>query len=56
MLIVKMSIPNKRKKISDLAGTWKMSDEEVDEFMHGLRKGWKQYDLLSINSEYLRIC
>ena len=32
-----------RKKISDLAGTWKMSDEEVKETMGDLKKGWSKW-------------
>ena len=37
----------KRKKISELAGTWKMNDEEVGEFMEGLREGWKKWKIKS---------
>ena len=32
-----------RKKISDLAGTWKMSDEEVKETMGDLKRGWSKW-------------
>lgn len=28
-------------KLSDLAGSWKMSDKEAEEFMSELKKGWK---------------
>lgn len=37
----------KRKKISDLGGAWKMSDEEVSEFMSNLKKGWKEWKIKS---------
>ncbi len=30
-------------KLSDLAGSWKMSDKEADELMRGLRRGWKKW-------------
>lgn len=33
-------------KFSDLAGTWKMSDKEVEEFMSDLKEGWKKYVLV----------
>jgi hypothetical protein len=29
----------KRKKLSDLAGTWKMNDKEADEMLKSLDKG-----------------
>ena len=32
-----------RKKISELAGTWKMSDEEVKETMGDLKRGWSKW-------------
>ncbi len=31
---------HKKRKISDLAGTWKMSGKEAKEFSASLRKGW----------------
>lgn len=37
-----------RKKVSDLAGTWKMSDNEAKEFMAGLREGWKRWKIKSV--------
>ncbi len=30
-------------KLSDLAGSWKMSDKEADELMRGLRRDWKKW-------------
>lgn len=33
----------KRRKISDLAGTWKMSDNEAEKFMADLKEGWKKW-------------
>ena len=38
----------KRKKISDLAGTWKISDKEVNNFMGKLNKGWKEWKIRSV--------
>ena len=37
----------KKRKISDLAGTWKMSDKEATEFMAGLKEGWKKWKIIS---------
>ncbi len=36
-----------KRKISDLAGTWKMSDKEVEGFMSGLKEGWKKWKIKS---------
>lgn len=33
----------KRKRLSDLAGSWTMSDKEASEFMVDLREGWKKW-------------
>ncbi len=33
----------KRRKISELAGAWKMNDREAAEFMAGLQEGWKKW-------------
>ena len=30
-------------KFSDVIGSWKMSDKEVDEFKRDLRAGWKKW-------------
>ncbi|RLG55605.1 MAG: hypothetical protein DRN88_05440 [Candidatus Hydrothermarchaeota archaeon] len=32
-----------KRKISDLAGSWDISDEEVREIKKTLRKGWKTW-------------
>ncbi|MGQ9720959.1 MAG: hypothetical protein ACUVXA_06500 [Candidatus Jordarchaeum sp.] len=32
-----------RRKISDLAGSWDVSDEEVREIKESLRKGWRAW-------------
>lgn len=37
-----------RKKVSDLAGTWNMEDNEVEDFMADLRKGWKKWKIKSV--------
>ena len=33
----------KKKKISDLAGSWRMSDKEAAEFNMNLKKGWSKW-------------
>ena len=35
------------KKLSDLAGTWNMSDDEARLFMSDLKSGWKKWSLKS---------
>ena len=37
----------KKRNISDLAGAWKMSDKEAEEFMKSLKKGWKKWTIKS---------
>lgn len=37
----------KRKKISNLAGSWKMSDAESEEFMSDIKRGWKKWKIAS---------
>jgi len=34
----------KQKRITDLAGTWKLTDEELSEIMEGLQKGWRRWN------------
>ena len=36
-------------KLSDLAGTWRMSDEEVGEFMTYLKNGWKNFKIKNLD-------
>jgi len=36
-----------KSKLSDLAGSWKMTDREADEMMKGLRKGWSSWKIKS---------
>lgn len=38
----------KRGKLSDLAGAWGMSDNEAEEFMEELKRGWKKWTLKSV--------
>ena len=38
----------KRRKISDLAGTWKGSDKEAEKIMKDLRKGWGSWQIKSV--------
>lgn len=37
----------KRRKISELAGAWKMSDKEAENFMSELKEGWKKWKIKS---------
>lgn len=34
-----------RTKLSDLAGSWKMSDAEAREFLQSLRNGWFRWKI-----------
>jgi len=34
----------KQKRITDLAGTWKLTDEELNEIMESLHKGWRRWN------------
>ncbi len=36
-----------RRKLSDLAGSWKMSDMEAKSFMEDVRKRWKGWKIKS---------
>lgn len=38
----------KKKKLSDLAGSWKMSDSEAEELKNNIKKIWKNFYLKSI--------
>lgn len=40
---IRNSERKERKKLSDLAGSWKMSDEEAKTFLKDARKGWKKW-------------
>ncbi len=31
-----------QKKVSDLAGAWKMTDKEAEELLESLKKGWNK--------------
>lgn len=42
-----ISYLSKRGKISDLAGTWKMSDKEAENFMAELKEGWNKWKIKS---------
>ena len=43
-----ISYLHSRRKISDLAGTWKMGEHEVEDFMANLREGWKKWKIKSV--------
>ncbi len=34
-----------KKKLSDLAGSWKMSEKEAEEIMKIVRKGWSAWKI-----------
>ncbi len=38
----------KKRKISDLAGSLKMNDEEVSNLMNGLKRGWNKWKIKSV--------
>ncbi len=38
----------KTTKLSDLAGSWKMSDMEADDFIKSIRKDWKKWATKSV--------
>lgn len=42
-----ISFLHKGRKISDLAGAWKMDDKEAEEFMGELKRGWKKWTIRS---------
>jgi hypothetical protein len=35
----------KRKKISDLAGTWDISEEEVETIKKSIKDGWRRWKI-----------
>lgn len=35
----------KMNKVSDLAGSWEVSDEEVEKIRKSLREGWRKWSL-----------
>ena len=39
---------NKEGSILDLAGRWKMSDEEAKKFLRDVRRGWKKWKIPSV--------
>jgi len=46
-ILIKINDNHKKKRISDLAGFWKMSDKEAEEFLGELKKGWKKWKIES---------
>ncbi len=38
----------RKSKFSDLAGSWKMSDGEAEEFLKNIKKGWKNWKIGSV--------
>jgi len=37
-----------KSRLSDLAGSWKMSEKEATEMMKNLRKGWGNWKIKSV--------
>jgi len=35
----------KKKGLSEIAGTWKMEDKEVEEIKESLKRGWKNWKI-----------
>ena len=38
-----ITIISRQGRLSDLAGSWKSSDSEIEEFMSNLKKGWGKW-------------
>lgn len=38
----------KKNKLSELAGSWKMSNHEAEIFMKNIKKGWKNWKIGSV--------
>ncbi len=45
---LKKSRMKKKKDIMDLAGRWKMSDKETDEFLKDVKRGWENWKIESL--------
>lgn len=39
---------HKKKKLSDLAGSWKMSNKEAEAFINDNKKWWKKWNTRSV--------
>lgn len=39
---------NKNKKLSDLAGSWKISKSEAEKIKKNLKKGWSEWQIQSV--------
>ena len=37
-----------KNKLSDLAGSWKMSDKQADEMLGSLHRGWSTWKIRSV--------
>ena len=37
-----------KKRLSELAGGWKMTDKEVEKFTEDLKKSWKRWKIESV--------
>lgn len=36
-----------KKKLSDLAGSWKMSNREAEDFLKNIKRGWSSWKIKS---------
>ena len=43
-----ITIVRKGGKITDLAGSWKMSDKEAANMIKDIRRGWKKWRIASV--------
>ena len=41
-------LKERKTKLSDLAGTWALTDTETKEMMSNLKKGWKSWKIKSV--------
>ena len=41
-------LKERKTKLSDLAGTWALTDKETKKMMGSLRKGWKSWKIRSV--------
>jgi len=37
-----------KRRVSDLAGSWNISDKEVGDFMANLKRGWSRWKIKSV--------
>ena len=37
-----------RRRLSDLAGSWKMNDKDAELFLRDVKRGWKEWKIKSV--------